>query len=220
MDGAWWPRSRDLLLEVPALAAALDGLWGRVTRITVNPEQWPVIPRRIPVTGHIVHAGWFTTEQDEHTIAVFSYAPRRLTLLVVPPETDATGAARLMAAAADPASTGPASALLAAQTSGSAAGPTSRSDFLPSAVTPPTRPVRPDDGRMSPATGQPPGRYPRSREDGPRPAPAAGRGRHSRDHSASAWGGPAALSPSQRRILTARGPGAGCASARTNTSRR
>ncbi|MEE1783985.1 DUF5994 family protein [Streptomyces sp. SP17BM10] len=136
LDGAWWPRSRDLLLEVPSLAAALDGPWGRVTRITVNPAQWPVIPRRIPVTGHIVHAGWFTTEQDEHTIAVFSYAPRRLTLLVVPPETDATDAARLMAAAADPANTGPASALLAAQTSGGAAGPTSRSDFLPSAVAP------------------------------------------------------------------------------------
>lgn len=44
LDGAWWPRSRDLDAELPALAAVLDPLWGRITRITVNPGQWPVIP--------------------------------------------------------------------------------------------------------------------------------------------------------------------------------
>ncbi|MER6363804.1 DUF5994 family protein [Kitasatospora sp. NPDC001527] len=136
LDGAWWPRSRDLLLELPALAAEIDERWGRITRITLNPAQWPVIPRRIPVAGHTVHAGWFTTEQDEHTIAVFSYAPRRLNLLVVPPETDAVGAAQLMAEAADPANTMAASGLLAVETGGDARRPRSGSDFLPSAVTP------------------------------------------------------------------------------------
>ncbi|MFC5889417.1 DUF5994 family protein [Kitasatospora sp. CM 4170] len=136
LDGAWWPRSRDLLLELPSLAADLDERWGRITRITVNPAQWPVVPSRIPVTGHTVHAGWFTTEQDEHTIAVFSYAPRRLTLLVVPPNTDAVDAARLMSEAADPAGTRTASDLLAAGTGGDVAEPESRSDFLPSAVAP------------------------------------------------------------------------------------
>ncbi|WP_078896281.1 DUF5994 family protein [Streptomyces sp. NRRL S-495] len=136
LDGAWWPRSRDLLLELPALAADIDERWGRITRITLNPAQWPVIPRRIPVAGHTVHAGWFTTEQDEHTIAVFSYAPRRLNLLVVPPETDAVDAARLMAEAAGPANTTSASGLLAVGTGGGARGPGSRSAFLPSAVAP------------------------------------------------------------------------------------
>ncbi|WP_406091385.1 DUF5994 family protein [Kitasatospora purpeofusca] len=143
LDGAWWPRSRDLLLELPALAADIDQRWGRITRITLNPAQWPVIPRRIPVAGHTVHAGWFTTEQDEHTIAVFSYAPRRLNLLVVPPETAAVDAARLMAEAADPASTASASGLLSVgsgllsvETGGGARGPGSRSVFLPSAVAP------------------------------------------------------------------------------------
>ncbi|MEU8921176.1 DUF5994 family protein [Kitasatospora sp. NPDC048545] len=137
LDGAWWPRSRDLLLELPALAADIDERWGRVTRITVNPAQWPVIPPRIPVTGHTVHAGWFTTEQDEHTIAVFSYAPRRLNLLVVPPETDAVGAARLMAEAASPANTTAASGLLAVETGGGGSpGRGPRSAFLPSAVAP------------------------------------------------------------------------------------
>ncbi|MEU9073560.1 DUF5994 family protein [Kitasatospora sp. NPDC004745] len=138
LDGAWWPRSRDLLLELPALAADIDERWGRITRITVNPAQWPVVPHRIPVTGHTVHAGWFSAEQDEHSIAVFSYAPRRLNLLVVPPETDAVGAARLMAEAASPANTMAASGLLAVETgSGSGApGTGSPPDFLPSAVAP------------------------------------------------------------------------------------
>ncbi|WP_051970160.1 DUF5994 family protein [Kitasatospora azatica] len=122
LDGAWWPRSRDLLLELPSLAAELDKRWGRVTRITVNPAQWPVIPRRIPVTGHTVHAGWFTSEQDEHMIMVCSFAPLRLNLLVVPPSTDAVLAARLMSEAADPANTRTASALLAEQTAGGTDG--------------------------------------------------------------------------------------------------
>ncbi|MFD5561243.1 DUF5994 family protein [Kitasatospora griseola] len=138
LDGAWWPRSRDLLLELPVLAAEIDERWGRITRITVNPEQWPVIPRRIPVTGHTVHAGWFTTEQDQHVIVVCSYAPRRLNLLVVPPQADAVQAARLMAEAADPANTRTASELLAAEPSARATGTNARSDFLPSAVTPST----------------------------------------------------------------------------------
>ncbi|GAB2719467.1 DUF5994 family protein [Kitasatospora kifunensis] len=114
LDGAWWPRSRDLLLEIPSLAAELGRRWGEVLRITVNPAQWPVIPRRIPVAGHAVHVGWFSGEQDQHTVVVCSDAPLRLELLVVPPSTDAVDAARLMSEAADPASTRTASALIAA----------------------------------------------------------------------------------------------------------
>ncbi|MFJ5231155.1 DUF5994 family protein [Kitasatospora sp. NPDC088391] len=137
LDGAWWPRSRDLLLELPSLAAELDARWGRVTRITVNPAQWPVIPRRVPVTGHTVHVGWYTTEQDEHMIMVCSYTPRRLELLVVPPQTDSTGAARLMAEAADPANTRTASELFAADTLGGGTRQEPGPGFLPSSVAPP-----------------------------------------------------------------------------------
>ncbi|WP_052509667.1 DUF5994 family protein [Kitasatospora griseola] len=119
LDGAWWPRSHDLPLELPALAAELDERWDRVAGITVNPAQWLTVPRRIPVSGHTVHAshtvhaGWFTAVQDQHTISVRSHIARRLTLLVVPPQTGAVAAARLMAEAADPANTRTASDLLA-----------------------------------------------------------------------------------------------------------
>ncbi|WP_371498375.1 DUF5994 family protein [Kitasatospora sp. NBC_00374] len=135
LDGAWWPRSRDLLIEIPSLVAELDQRWGRVTRITVNPAQWPEIPRRIPAAGHIIHVGWFTTEQDEHTIMVCSYAPPLLELLIVPPATDVVDAARLMSEAADPGGARTASALLGGEDDGLPEREV-RTDFLPSAATP------------------------------------------------------------------------------------
>ncbi|GGW33319.1 hypothetical protein GCM10010503_06670 [Streptomyces lucensis JCM 4490] len=101
LDGAWWPRSRDLLSELPALTDVLDPLWGRITRIAVNPKYWPVIPHDIPVDGHVVKAGWFTPEIDPHKLLLLSYGTGRWDLLVIPPETGAESAARLMAAASD-----------------------------------------------------------------------------------------------------------------------
>jgi hypothetical protein len=99
LDGAWWPRSRDLLSELPALTGVLDPLWGRITRIAVNPKYWPVIPHRVPVDGHIVKVGWFTPEIDPHKLLLLSYRTGRWDLLIIPPETGAESAARLMAAA-------------------------------------------------------------------------------------------------------------------------
>lgn len=101
LDGAWWPRSRDLLSELPALTDVLDPLWGRITRIAVNPKHWPVIPHKVPVDGHIVKVGWFTPEIDPHKLLLLSYGTGRWDLLVIPPETGAESAARLMAAASD-----------------------------------------------------------------------------------------------------------------------
>jgi hypothetical protein len=115
LDGAWWPRSRDLPSELPALTDVLDPLWGRITRIAVNPKYWPVIPHHVSVGGHIVKVGWFTTELDPHKLLLLSYGTGRWDLLVVPPETQPASAARLMTAAS--AYDGPAltaSALIAA----------------------------------------------------------------------------------------------------------
>ncbi|MGW0609439.1 DUF5994 family protein [Streptomyces sp. NPDC002788] len=102
LDGAWWPRSRDLEAELPALAAVLDPLWGRITRVTVNPTQWPAIPRKVRVAGHVVNVGWFLDEQDPHELLLLSYHVGRWNLLVVPPQTTPDSAAWLMAAASDP----------------------------------------------------------------------------------------------------------------------
>jgi hypothetical protein len=153
LDGAWWPRSRDLLSELPALTDTLDPLWGRITRIAVNPEHWPVIPRKVPVDGHIVKVGWFTRELDPHKLLLLSYGTGRWDLLVIPPETDAETAARLMAAASG--DDGPpltASALIAADesrhgVSGSdgALSPDDRTERPPSADDGSDGPLDPDE---------------------------------------------------------------------------
>lgn len=103
LDGAWWPRSRDLTGELPPLADALEGRWGRITRVLVNPDQWPVVPHKAAVTGHVLHVGWFT-EQDPDKIILLSCTTGRCDLLVIPPETEPASAARLMRAAALPGS--------------------------------------------------------------------------------------------------------------------
>ncbi|MFE4799111.1 DUF5994 family protein [Streptomyces sp. NPDC056708] len=102
VDGAWWPRSRDLTAELPSLTAVLDPLWGRITRVTVNPTFWPVVPRKVRVAGHLVHVGWFKAEQDPHKLLLLSCTTGRWDLLVIPPETGPATAARLMTAATDP----------------------------------------------------------------------------------------------------------------------
>ncbi|MEU8525480.1 DUF5994 family protein [Streptomyces sp. NPDC048629] len=111
LDGAWWPRSHDLDVELPPLVDALEERFGRITRVAVNPTHWPVVPHKVAVTGHTVHVGWFT-EQDPDKMILLSYAVGRCDLLVIPPETEPASAARLMTAAALPGSILAAGALM------------------------------------------------------------------------------------------------------------
>ncbi|MET9438404.1 DUF5994 family protein [Streptomyces sp. NPDC006551] len=115
LDGAWWPSSRDLEAQLPALVDALEDRFGRITRVAVNPTRWPVVPHKVPVTGHTVHVGWFT-EQDPDKVILLSYTVGRCDLLVIPPETEPATAARLMAAAAVPGSVLTAGVLLSDET--------------------------------------------------------------------------------------------------------
>ncbi|WP_037879475.1 DUF5994 family protein [Streptomyces sp. NRRL F-5727] len=101
LDGAWWPYSRDLATELPALVDALRERFGRVTRITANPAPWPVSPYKVSVGEYAVHVGWITG-QDTDAMILLSYGLDRCDLLVVPPETEPAAAARLMAAASAP----------------------------------------------------------------------------------------------------------------------
>lgn len=111
LDGAWWPRSHDLAAELPSLVDALEEHFGRITRVVVNPTRWPVVPHKVAVTGHTVHVGWFT-EQDPDKMILLSYTVGRCDLLVIPPETEPSAAARLMTAAALPGSVLAAGALM------------------------------------------------------------------------------------------------------------
>lgn len=112
LDGAWWPYSRDLPRELPPLIDVLDPLWGRIMRIAVNPLHWPPLPRKVPVTGHVVKVGWFTAELDPHKLLLLSRHVGRWDLLVIPPQAEPATAHRLMSAAIDPHMSATASALI------------------------------------------------------------------------------------------------------------
>ena len=121
VNGAWWPRSRDLVRELPLLVAALDGVWGQIYHATVQVRMWPDIPGKVRTGRHIVGVGWFDAEQDPHDICLTSVPGRgRWDLLVVPPETDPAVAVRLMAAAASPGNTQTAGSLIATASAPSA----------------------------------------------------------------------------------------------------
>ena len=94
-DGAWWPRTRDLARELGELADVIDPLWGRLTHVAVNLPHGLVV-----VNGYEVAVDRFTEVLNPHRILLQSYTAGRWDLLVVPPPTSASSAARLMAAVA------------------------------------------------------------------------------------------------------------------------
>src|SRR3954454_3741148 len=59
LDGAWWPRSRELAREVPMLVAEFAELGVRVTRFVYNPSLWLIAPPKVAAGGRNVHLGWF-----------------------------------------------------------------------------------------------------------------------------------------------------------------
>jgi len=99
VDGAWWPSSRDLTVELPALAEVLAVRLGRVNRVAYALSTWDATPPRFEADGHRVRLAGFTY-QDPNVIHVTGSNRGRVSLLVVPPElADAAGHDALMTAA-------------------------------------------------------------------------------------------------------------------------
>jgi len=99
VEGAWWPRSRDLSEELPALAAALRVRLGPVSRVAYALRGWDADPRRVMVEDHFVALEGFRTQQ-ENTVHLTGTGGQRISLLVVPPAaSDATGRTAMTTAA-------------------------------------------------------------------------------------------------------------------------
>ena len=95
-DGAWWPRSRMLAVELPELVAALDAMGEHVTRFTFPVEGWDELPdRKVVVGGRTVRTGAFRT-MDPQLVSLTLGDDRRVDLLVVPPEADALTGVRAL----------------------------------------------------------------------------------------------------------------------------
>lgn len=94
-DGAWWPRSHDLAVELPELVAALQKLDVQVERFTYPHSAWTPVPRKVDVAGRTVRTGGFAS-MDAQLVSLTVTGSRRLDLLVVPPEADALTGVRAL----------------------------------------------------------------------------------------------------------------------------
>jgi Family of unknown function (DUF5994) len=88
LDAAWWPRTRDLRVELPQL---LDVLWtaGReMNRISYNPKAWESAPRRLRVDGRTIHLGWFTDADPLMVTLRNAWGSDQIDVMVIPPDAD------------------------------------------------------------------------------------------------------------------------------------
>ncbi len=102
VDGAWWPHTDDLAAELPDLLAVLSVRLGRIDRVLYRLGAWAAAPRRLSTGGRVVHLDGYRL-QPLNTIEVVGLDGNhnRVTLLVVPPHTDADDAHDAMMTAAE-----------------------------------------------------------------------------------------------------------------------
>nr|WP_106180042.1 DUF5994 family protein [Prauserella shujinwangii] len=82
VDGAWWPRSRDLSAELPALATALATRLGPLTRVAYHPAHWDPSARRLRRAGSLAPLGGYRCPGPD-TVEVTTRSGRSVTLVVV-----------------------------------------------------------------------------------------------------------------------------------------
>ena len=111
LDGAWWPQSRDLAVELADLVDHFPASAGRIIRAVYSPPDWLAPPRRIKVAGGFVKAGFFPHD-DTHAMSLRTFDEQIVQLMVVPPGTSSRLARPAMQTAADPANSDCAAALL------------------------------------------------------------------------------------------------------------
>jgi hypothetical protein len=97
LDAGWWPRSRELARELPAL---LEVVWKSgldVVHVSYALGFWEPIPRRLEVGGRVVQLSGFHTQLPSLLSLTGRSGRGRLDVLVVPPETEPAVADRALA---------------------------------------------------------------------------------------------------------------------------
>ena len=95
-DGGWFPRTRDLAVELPELIAELDRRGVRVERFTYPLDAWSPVPRKLALQDRVVRTGGFRSMDPGVVCLTWAGGTRRADLLVVPPETDVLTGARTL----------------------------------------------------------------------------------------------------------------------------
>lgn len=97
LDGAWWPRSRDIGAELPDLIHVLTGHLGPITRVGLDATSWDSLPTRLVIDDRVVHIDSFPVGDD--TVLVTRGDQDHFSLLVVPPHATPEAARAAMAEA-------------------------------------------------------------------------------------------------------------------------
>jgi hypothetical protein len=97
VDGAWWPHSEDLPIELPDLLAVLSVRLGPIDRVTYNFADWAAAPAEFDT---VRLSGYY--QQQGNTVEVIGVNRSKLVLLVVPSRTEPEHAHDIMMSAATP----------------------------------------------------------------------------------------------------------------------
>ncbi|MBB5960674.1 hypothetical protein FHS29_007302 [Saccharothrix tamanrassetensis] len=99
VDGAWWPGSRDLVAELPALVEVLADRIGVAGRVVFARTFWDVTPEQVELNGQTIALLGFAA-LDTDVVQVSGIDRRHIDLLVIPPHADSAAAERALVLAA------------------------------------------------------------------------------------------------------------------------
>jgi hypothetical protein len=96
LDGAWWPYSLDLTIELAPLLDAMTSRVGRIRGVLLNRSEWAPTPLDwIPSGNRRTRISWYG-HQDPDIAILIGDKDKRVDLLVIPPSTDPAEAAAAM----------------------------------------------------------------------------------------------------------------------------
>lgn len=85
LDGAWWPRSTQLAVELPGLVGALSDRLGEVALVGYHRNAWTQTPPEMQIADAAVQLQGFTSDQPASVILI-GRDGHRVTLLVIAPD--------------------------------------------------------------------------------------------------------------------------------------
>ena len=97
VDGAWWPNSTSLRIELPDLIAVISLTIGPVKRVVYDPSSWPDAPSRIIRGSTVISVDPYTLVAAD-TIYLVGTHSRDAVLFIVPPSTPSWAVHRVLRA--------------------------------------------------------------------------------------------------------------------------
>ncbi len=102
IDGAWWPRSTNLVEELPDLVMAVADRLGRAVMVGYRRNGWHETPALADIDGHTIELLGFTSDEPSSVI-VIGEDGRHITLHVIRPDATAETARQALQRAGVPA---------------------------------------------------------------------------------------------------------------------